>query len=248
MQLRIFKDGSALATAAAEQIIQQVVAKPTSLICLAGGETPRASYGELVKLGRERAIDFTRVCFVSLDEWLGIPPTNSGSCFYFLQETVFLPLGIQPSQVCFFDALTNDEPGECSRINEFIRARGGIDLILVGIGMNGHIGFNEPGCAPNALAHTCELDSVTQQVGQKYFSSDTSLGKGITLGMQQLMEAQQALLLATGHKKAPIIQQALEGEIGTALPATYLRLHKNGFVLLDQEAASRLDNQPPVAG
>jgi glucosamine-6-phosphate isomerase len=248
MQLRIFTDGAALATAAAEQIIQQVVAKPNSLICLAGGETPRASYAELVRLGHTRKIDFTGVHFVSLDEWLGIPPNNSGSCFYFLQETVFSPLGILPAQVCFFDALTTGEAAECNRINEFVDSRGGIDLMLVGIGMNGHIGFNEPGFSPNALAHTRELDSVTQQVGQKYFSSAASLGKGITLGMRQLMEAQQVLLLATGHKKAPIVQQALEGEIGTALPATYLRLHKNGFVLLDREAASKLGNQPPVAG
>lgn len=248
MQLRIFRDSAALATAAAEEIIQQVIAKPTSLICLAGGETPRASYGELVRLGRERSIDFSGVYFVSLDEWLGISPSNSGSCFYFLQETVFLPLGIRPAQVCFFDALTKDELAECNRINEFVGSKGGIDLLLAGVGMNGHIGFNEPGFSPSALAHTRELDGITQQVGQKYFSSAASLGRGITLGMRQLMEAQAVLLLATGQKKAPIIQQALEEEIGTALPASYLRLHKNGIVLLDQEAASRLGNQPPVAG
>lgn len=245
MQLSVYKDGAALARAAAEQIIRQVIDKPSALLCLAGGETPRATYGELAAIAYDRKIDFSNIFFVGLDEWMGIPPENSGSCYYFLQETVFRPLGIPSDRICFFNGLTTNEQEECKRVDQFIETRGGIDLMLVGIGMNGHIGFNEPGFSPTACAHVRELDNITQQVGQKYFSSEAPLSRGITLGMQQFMDAGQVMLLATGHKKAPIVQQALGAEIGIGLPGSFIRLHKNGFVLLDEAAAG---DTAPVAG
>jgi galactosamine-6-phosphate isomerase len=125
-------------------------------------------------------------------------------------------------------------------MNITIQEKGGIDLMLVGIGMNGHIGFNEPGIAVNQYAHVVALDADTRTVGQKYFSEQTVLTDGITLGLKHLLEAGKVLLVANGHKKAEVIRKALEEEITTLLPASIIRDHPNSCVMLDEAASSAL--------
>jgi 6-phosphogluconolactonase/glucosamine-6-phosphate isomerase/deaminase len=157
-----------------------------------------------------------------------------------LQENIIKPLNLQPEQVHLFNALTVDLPAEVEKTNILVLSLGGIDLMLVGIGMNGHIGFNEPGASFTSYAHITRLDEFTQQVGQKYFKSATELKQGITLGLKHLLEAKRAILIANGSKKASIIKQVLEGEISEQLPASIMRTHRNGLFLIDQEAASLL--------
>jgi galactosamine-6-phosphate isomerase len=218
-------------------ILHQVLQKPNSVLCLAGGETPRLTYKHLILLVRKEKIEFSKVQFIGLDEWVGIPPSNTGSCYYFINDCVFEPLAIKKENIHFFNSMAGDLPAECERINSVVRKLGGIDLMLVGVGMNGHIGFNEPGVAPDLFAHVINLDSTTQEVGQKYFSASTPLSKGISLGMAQFMQSGTVLLLATGSKKAAIIRKALDENISVDVPASFVRSHQNSFVLLDRDAA-----------
>jgi glucosamine-6-phosphate isomerase len=169
---------------------------------------------------------------------MGVPPTNTGSCHWYLHEYLFKPAGIDSSQIHLFNAFGNEKE-ECRKMNKLI-AVNGIDLMVVGVGMNGHIGFNEPGTDINSLAHVSTLDEVTKTVGQKYFQDTVEIGKGITIGLKQVMEADTLLMIANGEKKAPVIKRAVEENVSTVFPATLIRQHKNGILLIDNEAASEL--------
>ena len=124
-----------------------------------------------------------------------------------------------------------------------ILANGGIDLMLVGVGMNGHIGFNEPGVPDNLYSHVIALDTTTQSVGQKYFRQSTKLQSGITLGLQHFMESRKAIMMASGRKKSLVMRKALEDKITTDIPASMIRKHANGVVMLDEEAAALLKKE-----
>lgn len=224
----------------ANQILHQVKKKPNSVLCLAAGDTPRLAYKLLVEFGKRQQISFAQCTFVALDEWLGIAADNDGSCAFFLRRNLFLPLEIADSQIRLFDALTSDPAGECRSMDNFIFDNGGIDLMLVGVGMNGHVGFNEPGVAEGLYAHVTDLDATTRSVGQKYFKQSTDLERGITLGLRHLLESRSTLLMASGAKKAAIIAKAMEGTVSTDVPASIIRKHPNGVVLLDEDAACML--------
>ncbi|MEO6316789.1 MAG: glucosamine-6-phosphate deaminase [Chitinophagaceae bacterium] len=239
MDIAVFSTPALVAQATANKILAFIQSKPNALLCLAGGDSPRLTYQYLAAAVKSSGTNCGRLQFVSLDEWVGIPPTNTGSCFYFLQETIFGPLAIPPVNIHFFNSSATDLTAECNRIDKIIAQLQGIDVLLAGIGLNGHIGFNEPGL-PQASAHVTELDSLTQQVGQKYFEQNASLQYGITQGMAQLLQSKTILLLATGTKKAAIVQQALEEKMTDAVPASLLRQHSNAFALLDREAAALL--------
>ena len=238
MQISVYRDYQTLSFQAAERIIEMIREKPGAVLCLAAGDTPRLTYDTLAARAASENIDFSQCIFVGLDEWVGIPPENEGSCHYFLQKHLFEPLRISSDQIHLFDALTSDLNDECRKMNQLISTLGGIDLMLVGIGMNGHIGFNEPGASPERYAHVVNLDEATQTVGQKYFRQPTVLQQGITLGLKHLLEARKVILIANGAKKAGVIKQTIEGPITPELPATILRMHPNSEVMLDEEAAS----------
>lgn len=240
MDLNIFKDYATLSAQAAGDILESVKNKPPAVLCLAAGDTPRLTYELLAKRAVEESVDFSQCTFIALDEWVGIPPQNEGSCQYFLKTLLFDPLQISPGQTHLFDALSKDLAGECAKMNRAVAGKGGIDLMLVGVGMNGHIGFNEPGIPVAQYAHVVDLDATTQSVGQKYFTQPEVLKKGITLGLQHLLEARRVLLVASGAKKAEIIKKAIEGPIDTQVPASIIRQHPHGVVLLDEDAASLL--------
>ncbi len=241
--LLIFHDHYALSLAVAHRILRQAKPKPESALCLAAGDTPRLAYHQLVEHSRQQRVDFDRCTFIALDEWLGIAPDNEGSCAFFLRSNLFSPLGINTSQIRLFDPLTPDPPQECRDMDAFILKKGGIDLMLVGVGMNGHVGFNEPGVAEGLYAHVTDLDATTGSVGQKYFKGPTDLQQGITLGLRHLLESRTALLMASGVKKAAIIARALEDPVTTEVPASIIRKHRNGVTLVDEEAATMLKNR-----
>ena len=149
-------------------------------------------------------------------------------------------MGIHQSQIHLFDGLAKDLGEECRTMNKIILEKGGIDLMLVGVGMNGHIGFNEPGVVADRHAHDVDLDSTTQSVGQKYFRESTTLRRGITLGLQDFLESRKAILMASGVRKAEIIRAALEGPVTTQVPASLVRRHAHGIAMLDEGAAGLL--------
>ncbi|QEC65901.1 glucosamine-6-phosphate deaminase [Panacibacter ginsenosidivorans] len=242
MELKIFKDYEALSLAASEEIIRVIKTNPAAVLCLATGQSPVLTYQLFVEKIIAENIDLSRCTFIGLDEWVGIPPEMEGSCQHFLQNKIFKPLQIKSSQIHLFNALATDVTEECKRMDRIIEEKGGIDFMLVGVGMNGHIGFNEPGVDINKYAHVIELDETTKAVGQKkYFDKPVNIGKGITLGLQNFLEAGYAVMIANGNKKAPVIKKAMEEEIGTQFPATIMRMHKNSMMMVDEEAASLLD-------
>jgi len=240
MNLKIFESYQSLSEYTAEEILKQIESKPDSVICLAAGDTPRLAYQILARKLNEKKTDLSKCSIIGLDEWVGIPPDNEGSCQYFLRNELLNLVNISASQVHLFNALSDDLARECRIMNELIKARNGLDLMIVGVGMNGHIGFNEPGVSFDIYSHVIDLDNTTQSVGQKYFKTKTSLNKGITLGLKHLTESRKAILIANGSKKSNVIKAIVEGPIDSGLPATVMKTHHNGWVVIDKEAANSL--------
>jgi glucosamine-6-phosphate isomerase len=243
MELKVYKDYDDLSAAAAVMIIDCVTTKPDALLCFATGDSPKLTYQLVAANAKKNNIDFSKCYMTGLDEWMGIPPDNTGSCHWFLHEWLFKPMNIDPARVHLFNAFAENEKEEGEKMNKLIAGKGGIDLMVVGVGMNGHIGFNEPGTEVESLAHVAILDETTKTVGQKYFSGKVEIGKGITVGLKQVMQAKELLMLANGKKKAPVIKRAVEERITMDFPATLIQQHRNGFLMVDRAAASELKTQ-----
>jgi glucosamine-6-phosphate isomerase len=240
MQINIYKDYDEMSREAAEFIIRFVRTKPDALLCFPAGESPAGTFKYLVQASYEGKVDFSRCRFVGLDEWVGFDENDKGSCKYFMYKNLFEPLSIKQSNIVFFDACSKDLKTECTRVDGFIALNGPIDLMLVGVGMNGHIALNEPGISFDLYSHVVDLDPVTMTVAQKYFDQETKLEKGISLGLRHLNEAGTAVLIANGRKKAGILKNALIGKVSNQVPASILQLHKNSFIFLDKDAAAEL--------
>lgn len=241
MELKVYPDYTALSLSAAAMIIDCVEKKPDALLCFATGDTPGLTYNMVEEIKKRDGPDFSKCFMIGLDEWLGVPPDNTGSCHHFLHKFLLRPLGIDPSQVHLFNAMTANEEEECESMNKIIEEKGPIDFMIVGVGMNGHIGFNEPGSDIDSMAHVTVLDEITRTVGKKYFQDEVPISKGITLGLKQVMHAEKLLMIANGKKKAAVIKEAMEKEIGTSFPASLIRRHKNSILMTDSEAASELE-------
>lgn len=240
MKVSVFPNYRMLSESVADEIIHSVQKKPTAVLCFASGDTPRLCYQLMVEKAKEASIDFSEISFVGLDEWVGIPPSNEGSCHFFLDNLVLKHLNFSNANIHLFDGLTDDPIQECRKMDQVLQEKGGVDLMVVGVGMNGHIGFNEPGISSDYYSHLVDLDNTTTSVGQKYFKEATTLKQGITLGLKHLLEAKQVLMIANGFKKAPVIKKALEENISNQMPASIIRTHPNSEVMLDEEAASQL--------
>jgi glucosamine-6-phosphate deaminase len=240
MNKLICKNYDEMSRAAADLVIEQVKSKPGSLLCFPSGDSPAGMFKYLVVDAHERKVDFSQCYFVGLDEWVGMGKEDEGSCTSFLFEHFFTPMGIKPEKMFFFDARAVDLDAACRAMDDFIKLHRPLDIMIVGIGMNGHVGLNEPGTAFNLYAHHSPLAPVTISVGQKYFKQQTTLTEGITLGLKHLQEARIPILIASGAKKAGIIAQALEGEVSNQLPASIFQTLPSAIVILDEGAASGL--------
>ena len=236
MTVKIFDDYDKLSRATAQLMLEQIQQKPDSVICIPSGETPKGAFSEFVSLVSEKRVDLSRVTFIGLDEWVGIAADNPGSCGNFIRTWLLEPLTVSPDRFHLFNGEAIDLHAECIKMDNAIRSAGGLDLIIVGIGLNGHVGLNEPGVSPDLYSHVTELAPTTREVGQKYFRENTVLTKGITLGLKHLLNARTALLIANGAKKAPIIKATLSGPISMEVPSTIMHKHSNGLIYLDQVA------------
>ena len=235
-----FSNYEELSAYAASEIVNAIKQKPSLTLCMASGHTPMRTAELLVQQLLNEKVDYSHITFLGLDEWVGLPPENEGSCHYFFHKKIFAPLQLSPSQYFLFNSLSENLESECEKMDMIIAQNNGIDIMLVGIGMNGHIGFNEPGTPFNTLCHIAELDNTTKTVGQKYFKEQTALHQGITIGLGHLLNAKKVFLKADGKRKAEVIQKTVEGEITESFPASIMQKHANGFVIVDEEAASLL--------
>lgn len=223
---------------AAGDIISLTQAIKNPVLCTASGDTPAGLYNELITEVHQKKIDTSGWYFVSLDEWMGMNGDDEGSCRFHLNNQLFNPLQVAKDNIGFFNGREKDLNMECENMENFIRQHGGITIAILGLGMNGHVGMNEPGTSPALRSHVTDLDSQTQKIGQKYFRKSQQLSKGITLGLATLMEARNIFLLVSGRHKSEIVQKVLEGEISEQLPASLLRRHRGLQVYLDKEAAA----------
>jgi galactosamine-6-phosphate isomerase len=231
-----------LSKQAAEDAITLMSSIKQPLICPASGDTPAGLY-KYITTKKESAI--SAWSFVGLDEWVGMDGNDEGSCRFHLNNQLFDPLHISPGKICFFNGRADDLIKECDDIEKFIRQHGAIDLAILGLGMNGHIGMNEPGTSPALRSHVTELDPITKNTAQKYFKEQRELTKGITLGLSTLMEAKHIFLLITGAHKATIVKRILEEEVSAQLPGSLLRSHPGLSIYLDAGAAKLI--QPGIA-
>jgi galactosamine-6-phosphate isomerase len=240
MELFIYDSYEKMSAEAAKKVMHIISAKRKTVLSPASGDTPKGLYSELVSMIHKNKTDISELWFIGLDEWLGMNGEDEGSCRFYLDQQLFNPLQIDKNRIAFFNGKAQFHREECTKIDNAILALNGIDLAIVGLGMNGHVGMNEPGVSPVLHSHVAEIDPVTQQVGQKYFKEKKEISGGLTLGIANLMEAKSVMLMVNGSKKASILKQVLEEDISEKLPASFLRNHPNFSVLADAEAASLL--------
>lgn len=221
----------------AKLIAGAVREKPDALLCLPAGESALATFEILREMSDRKEIDLSQAWFVALDEWLNLED-ESENCTAFLFKNFYEPLHIDRSRIRCFDIHAKDMAKECRQMDQFIFDHNGIDCMLLGLGMNGHIGLNEPHASFDSYAKVVTLDPVTKEVGQKYFSSQVKLTEGVTLGMRHVFEAKEVILQVGGKKKASIVRKVYEAQPSYALPATVVKLLSNVVVVLDKEAAS----------
>ncbi|ANH83411.1 hypothetical protein A8C56_22665 [Niabella ginsenosidivorans] len=242
MELRVFKDYGRASAVVADIMSTVLAEKPDAVLCMASGDSPRLACALFCEQVKKEATDCSRLFLVGLDEWVGVPPATPGACSNDFRERLIEPLGLKKEQYHFFNGLASDLREECIKMDTVIAQKGGIDLMVVGVGMNGHIGFNEPGVDAGLKSHVIGLDAVTKEVGQKYFQVGRVLNKGITLGLSYLMEAKKVVLIASGAHKSGVIKKVLTDEVSSAFPATLLRRHGNSVIITDEDATAEIRN------
>ena len=238
--LQIYKNYEALSEAAAEQVAKLLEEKPDAVFCLPSGSTPMGMFKILAEKSKAGKVDFSKCTFVGLDEWGGMGPDDQGSCRYWIDRSFLKPIGFPDDQIIYFDAKSTDLLAECERVNQKVAELGGLDLMVLGVGMNGHLALNEPGTSFDSYAHVSTLDRVTAIVGQKYFLEETPLTEGITLGLRHAREAKQLIVMASGKYKADVMKRALEGEVSEDFPASLVQRVEGVMVMLDKAAAGTL--------
>ncbi|WP_082232405.1 glucosamine-6-phosphate deaminase [Halobacillus massiliensis] len=226
---------------AAGVIYEQVKSKPNTVLGLATGGTPLGTYRELIHLHLQKKESFQKFYTVNLDEYVGLADDHPQSYHTYMDEHLFQHLDIPASHTHLPRGLAEDLDGECKRYDQVIKQLGGIDLQLLGIGQNGHIGFNEPGTSFNSRTHVVELTESTRKANARYFSNkDDVPTHAITMGIQSIMESSEILLIASGKKKAEAILRLVEDEITEDFPASVLKRHPNLTLIADYEAMSLL--------
>ena len=241
MQIHVFHSAHQAGQAAATLIAAQLLRKPDSVLGLATGSTPIPAYEALVRMHEAGVLDFSRAVSFNLDEYVGLAPDHPCSYHYFMQEHLFSHVNIRPENVHIPDGHAADLAAAAHAYDEAILAAGGIDLQLLGIGRNGHIGFNEPGEHFVYGCHRVALSSSTIQANQRFFDSEADVPRhAVSLGIGSIMQARQVILIATGAEKAEAVRRALEGDVSPLWQASILRTHPDAIFLLDEAAASRL--------
>lgn len=241
MRIIIANDYADLSSRAARIMAGQLYLKPNSVLGLATGSTPLQMYQELARLHQEVGLDFSEATSFNLDEYLGLSPDDTNSYHYYMQENFFRHINLQPQKIHIPCGRPADIEKECRDYDQQIWSNGGIDIQVLGIGTNAHIGFNEPDIKFEATTHKVKLDEETIQANARFFSSIEEVPRfAISMGMKTIMHAKKVLLLASGENKADAIYNTLYGGITPEVPASILQLHQDVIVLLDEAAASKI--------
>ena len=226
---------------AANIISAQVIMKPDCVLGLATGSTPIGLYQQLVAWYEKGDLDFSEVRTVNLDEYKGLSRENDQSYYYFMHHNLFDHVNLPAENSHLPNGMELDSDRECRRYSELIRSMGGVDLQLLGIGHNGHIGFNEPGDAFDNDVHCVNLTQSTIEANKRFFASADDVPKqAYTMGIKTIMQAKKILIVASGEDKADIVRDAFFGPITPKVPASVLQLHNDVTLVADEAALSKI--------
>lgn len=244
MEVLIFEEHESASQYAARVLAKHIREKPDAVIGLSTGSTPLLMYAELRRRYEEEGLDFSDITSFNLDEYVGLGVDHPSSYRYFMQQVLFNHINIKPDHVHLPNGLSDDVPATCVAYDESISDAGGIDLQVLGLGGDGHIGFNEPS---SSLASRTRIKTLTQETREdnaRFFNSIDDVPRHcITMGIGTIMEARQIVLLAFGEHKAAAVQQVIEGPVSAMWPATILQMHSSVVVLLDEAAAASLSKK-----
>lgn len=242
MRIRVFATTDAVARALANDIARALADDPQLVLGLPTGRTPIPLYLELARLHRAGRADFSRATTFNLDEFVGLRARDPHSYRAFMQHHLFDHVNLSPRRRHFLDGAVRDAERESERFEHAIERSGGIDLMILGLGTNGHIGFNEPGRSLVARTHCTRLKPGTRRANAPLFGNRVSAvpREALSMGMATILHAKRVVLLATGATKARCVERMIEGPVTPRLPGSFLQLHPNAEVWLDRAAAARL--------
>ena len=249
MRVRVFDTPSGLARAAARDVARALTANPHLVLGLPTGRTPIPLYHELARLHGDGRADFRRATTFNLDEFLGLDGRDERSYRAFMQRHLFDHINVPVRRIHFLNGTAGDVPAECDRYERAIRRAGGIDLQLLGLGLNGHIGFNEPARALAARTHCAKLRPATRRANAALFGNRLRdvPRHALSMGMATILHARRIVLIATGASKRACVERMIAGPVTPRVPASFLQLHGNTEVWLDRAAANRLTTRPSAA-
>ena len=241
MRVYQVKDYDAMSRKAANVISAQVIMKPDCVLGLATGSSPIGTYKQLIQWYSQGDLDFSEVKSVNLDEYKGLPRDNDQSYYYFMYNTLFKHININLDNTNVPNGMEPDSEKECLRYENVIAGLGYVDLQLLGIGRNGHIGFNEPGDCFVKETHVVDLTESTIDANKRFFASADDVPKqAYTMGIGTIMKAKKILLIVSGEDKADALAKAVHGPVTPSLPASILQLHSDVVVVADEAACSKM--------
>lgn len=241
MQIYRAKDYEDMSRKAANIIASQVFLKPDCVLGLATGSTPIGAYKNLVEKYEQGELDFSQVTTVNLDEYKGLPRENDQSYYYFMHDNLFDHVNVKPENTHLPDGTKEDADEECARYEELIRSLGGQDLQLLGLGHNGHIGFNEPDAIFEKATHCVDLQESTIEANKRFFDSVDDVPKqAYTMGIGTIMQAKKILVVVSGEDKADTVAKAFFGPVTPEVPASILQFHKDVILVADEAALSKV--------
>lgn len=239
MELIVVKDYEEMSKKAAAIMWSQVLLKKDSVLGLATGDTPLGMYKELINKYKKNEIDFSKVKTFNLDEYYGVDRSNSQSYYFYMMNNFFKYINIDMSNINIPDGTAQNVEKECINYDRKIKEAGGMDLQILGIGVNGHIGFNEPNVSFEAQTHLVSLDDKTIKSNARFFNSiDEVPVKAISMGIKTILQSKKIILLASGESKAKAIYNTVKGKISPETPASILQLHQDVTIILDEKAAN----------
>lgn len=239
--MRIYqtKDYNEMSRKAANVISAQIITKPDAVLGLATGSTPIGAYKELIRRYQNGDLDFQNIRTANLDEYKGLSKDNDQSYAYFMRTNLFDHVNIKAENTNIPDGLNADADAECARYDQVVRSLGGVDLQLLGLGGNGHIGFNEPADAFTSGTHCVTLTESTISANARFFEKIEDVPRyAYTMGIKTIMDAKSILLIVSGQSKADALYRSLFGPIVPSVPASVLQLHHDVTVIADEEALS----------
>lgn len=244
MKMVVKRDSEEISNVAAVEIMNLINEKPNSILGLATGSTPIGTYKRLIEFYGLNKIDFSKVTTFNLDEYRGLNGEHPQSYRYFMNNTLLNHINIDKKNTYIPNGVAKDIDKECKDYDNLIESKGGIDLQILGIGNNGHIGFNEPGEFLYVGTHLTNLSEDTIKANSRFFNSVEEVPtQAITMGIGGIMKAKRIILLASGKNKANIVSELFKEKLSTRIPASMLHVHPNCTIILDEEAASLLNKE-----